>query len=74
MDPRTGFSVADVISVTIICDSGTQADILSTSVFVLGVKDGLKLVESLSNVEVFIVDYDRNIHTSSGIDKYLIEK
>jgi FAD:protein FMN transferase len=73
MDPRTGFSVADVISVTIICDSGTQADALSTSVFVLGVKEGMKLVESLHNVECYIVDYDRKIHTSSGIDKYLVQ-
>jgi thiamine biosynthesis lipoprotein len=73
MDPRTGFSVSSVISVSIICQSGTQADALSTSVFVLGVSDGLKLVESLNNVECFIVDYDRKIHKSSGLDKYLIQ-
>ena len=73
MDPRTGFSVSSVISVSIICESGTQADALSTSVFVLGVKDGMKLVESLHNVECYIVDYDRIIHTSSGIDKYLVQ-
>ncbi len=73
MDPRTGFSVSNVISVTVISDSGTQADALSTSVFVLGVKDGMKLAESLNDVECYIVDYDRKIHTSSGIDKYLLQ-
>lgn len=73
MDPRTGFSVSSVISVSIVCESGTQADALSTSVFVLGVKDGMKLAESLNNVECYIVDYDRAIHTSSGIDKYLVQ-
>jgi thiamine biosynthesis lipoprotein len=73
MNPRTGFSVADVISVTIICESGTQADALSTSVFVMGVKEGMKLVESLNNVECLIVDFDRKLHVSSGIDKYLVQ-
>ncbi len=73
MDPRTGFSVADVISVSIICESGTQADALSTSVFVLGPEKGMKLVESLNNVETFIVDKDRKIINSSGIEKYLLE-
>jgi thiamine biosynthesis lipoprotein len=73
MDPRTGFSVSDVISVTIIAEDGTQADALSTSVFVLGVKDGMKLVESLHNVEVLIVDSDRKVHKSSGVDKYLLQ-
>ena len=73
MDPRTGFSVSSVISVTIISDSGTQADALSTSVFVMGVEEGMKLVESLHNVACFIVDYDRKIHVSSGIDKYLVQ-
>jgi thiamine biosynthesis lipoprotein len=73
MDPRTGFSVSSIISASIICESGTQADALSTSVFVLGVNNGMKLVESLNNVECFIVDYDRVIHTSSGIDNYLVQ-
>jgi thiamine biosynthesis lipoprotein len=73
MDPRTGFSVSSVISVTIISNSGTQADALSTSVFVMGAKEGMKLVESLNNVVCFIVDYDRKIYTSSGIDKYLVQ-
>jgi hypothetical protein len=30
-------------------------------------------VESLDNVEAFIVDTDRVIHRSSGIDEYLVE-
>jgi FAD:protein FMN transferase len=73
MDPRTGFSVSSVISTTVICRSGTEADIFSTSVFVLGVSDGVRLVESLDNVECFIVDSDRNIHKSSGLGKYLVQ-
>lgn len=56
LNPKTGKSVSSVQSVTIIADNSTLADALSTSVFVLGVKQGLQLVESLNNVSAIIVD------------------
>ena len=71
IDPRTGFSANECISVTIITGSATAADILATSVFVLGPKKGMELVESLSGVEALIIDLERNIIKSSGIDKYI---
>ena len=74
MDPKTGFSVNECISVTIIAESCTQADTLATGVFVMGPQDGLALVESLDDVECFIVDADRIIHQSSGLSKYLSER
>ncbi len=73
MNPKTGFSVADAISVTIIAENGTRADILATSVFVMGPDAGMKFVESLDDVECFLVDANRTIHRSSGVDKYLTE-
>ena len=71
IDPKTGFSAGGLISVTIIAGSSTQADALATSVFVMGPEAGMRLVESLDDVECFIVDNERIIHVSSGIDKYL---
>jgi thiamine biosynthesis lipoprotein len=73
IDPRTGYSANECISVTIITENATIADILSTSVFVLGPEDGMMLVEELNDVEALIIDSRRNIAMSSGIDKYLIE-
>ncbi len=73
MNPKTGYSAGDSISVTIIAESGTQADALATSVFVMGPDSGMKLVESLKDVECFMVDANRVIHRSPGVDKYLIE-
>ena len=73
INPKTGFSAGDLISVTIITGSGTQADSLATSVFVMGPEVGMRLVESLDDAECFMVDNERNIHLSSGIDKYLNE-
>ncbi len=74
MDPKTGYSVTGSISVTIIAESCTQADALATAVFVMGPEDGMRLVESLDDVESFIVDADRIIHQSSGLSKYLSER
>jgi len=73
LDPNTGYSADVSISVTIIADTGLQADALATGVFVMGPNAGMELVESLDNVEAFIVDSDRVIHRSSGIDEYLVE-
>lgn len=56
LNPMTGKSVQSIQSVTILAENSTFADALSTSVFVLGVKEGLKLVNSLENVSAIIVD------------------
>ncbi|MDD3519934.1 MAG: FAD:protein FMN transferase [Actinomycetota bacterium] len=73
IDPRTGFSSNECISVTIISENATIADILATSVFVLGPKDGLRIIEGIENTEAFIIDNERNFHKSSGIEKFIVE-
>ena len=44
INPKTGYSATELISVTIIGDNALQADGLATTVFVLGSKEGLKLI------------------------------
>jgi thiamine biosynthesis lipoprotein len=74
IDPKTGYSAQECISATVIADSATQADALATAIFVMGPEAGVELIESLSNVECFIVDADRQtIHVSSGLSMYLAE-
>ncbi len=73
IDPRTGFPANSCISVTVISENATNADILATAVFVLGPEDGLKVVESLDNTEAFIIDSERNFYKSSGIDKFIVK-
>ena len=72
LNPKTGYSANECISVTIIAEDGTQADILATSVFVMGPEDGIELVESLESVECLIVDTDRVIHQSSRLSDFLV--
>ncbi len=67
INPKTGSSAEEVQSVTIIAKTSTFADALSTSVFVLGVKQGLQLVESLQNVSVIIVDNKGQLFYSNDL-------
>lgn len=67
IDPKTGHSAAKVQSVSIIGQQGVMTDALSTSVFVLGVKDGLALINSMPHFEALIIDKDRKLHFSNGL-------
>lgn len=55
LHPRTGYPVDDLRSVTIICPDGELADALATSVFILGRREGLELVNKLKGVEAILV-------------------
>jgi thiamine biosynthesis lipoprotein len=67
LNPKTGSSAAGMRSVTIIGPDAITTDGLSTSVFVLGVERGMKLVESLSGVEAVMIDDRGVMHTTHGI-------
>lgn len=72
LNPRTGYPYdIQLTSVTIISDSSTQGDCLSTTCFTLGLDDGLKLIESLDGIEAIFVTSDNQIHYSSGAQKYV---
>ena len=68
VNPKTGYSATELISVTIIADKAIDADALSTSVFVLGMDDGLMLIERLRDVEGLIITNEKEIIKSSGFD------
>lgn len=55
LDPRTGWPIQGMASVTVMADSAMKADALATSVFVLGPQRGLALLNRLPGVEGIIV-------------------
>lgn len=72
LDPKTGWPAeSGVSSVSIISDSSTDGDALSTTCFVLGIEKGLELVNSLDNIEAVFVDNDNNLYFSDGFNKDL---
>lgn len=70
IDPITGYSADECISVTIIAENATAADILATSAFVMGPEKALDFIEDIKDAEALIIDNDRNIIQTSGLDKY----
>lgn len=65
LDPRTGTSPTELASATVIAPSVTEADALSTTLMVLGVREGLALIESLPNTAALLVSKDLHIHRSN---------
>jgi len=67
LDPRTGRSAGSVRSVTVIADDGLTTEAFSKTVFVLGVEQGLRLVEAHAGVDAVIVDAQGALHYSAGL-------
>lgn len=68
LDPDTGYPFDnDIAGVTIISDSSTDGDAISTSAFALGVEKGLAFIESLDNVDAVFITTDKKIYVTSGI-------
>ena len=68
LDPQTGYPVQnDLYSVTIISDSSTFADALSTSVYVMGMDKGLELINSIDNVYAVFINKNYEIKLSNGL-------
>ncbi|MFC6633584.1 FAD:protein FMN transferase [Microbulbifer taiwanensis] len=57
-----------LISVSIIGPRGFDTDPLSTSVFVLGKKKGLALIDRLPGFEAVVIDSNRRLYFSRGLD------
>ncbi len=64
---RTGQPARGSRSVTIVADTSTTADALSTGVFVMGPVEGMALIERLPNVEGVIVSDRNEVLVSSGL-------
>lgn len=65
--PSTGESASAVVSATIIGAESIRCDALSTSVFVLGLEQGLKLINSLDGYDAIIIDTNGKVFYSAGL-------
>lgn len=70
LDPKTGYPARGSIAVTVWANDATDADALSTAIFVLGPEKGVALAERLEDVEALVFSETGNdVHASmsSGI-------
>ncbi len=70
VDPRTGQTVRGLSSVTIVADEAALADAIATAVMVLGVEQGIALIESFPGVEGLLVAEDGSVVMSQGMSAF----
>lgn len=59
LNPETGFPYDNgLLGVTILSEKSVDGDALSTSCFALGLEDGMKLIQSLDDVEAIFITKD----------------
>lgn len=67
LSPKTGKSAREVQSVSIIGPQSVYNDALSTAVFVMGVQEGIGLINALPEFEAIVMDNHRRMHYSNGL-------
>jgi thiamine biosynthesis lipoprotein len=67
IQPTTGEPAAGVHSASVFGPDAVITDALSTSVFVMGVDEGLRLISTLPDYESIVIDADGRIFYSDGL-------
>lgn len=69
LDAKNGMPMNnDLVHVTIFCKNSLQADMLSSSVFLMGLEKGKNYIENTEDVEAIFVDTNGNIYYTSGLE------
>jgi len=69
LSPKTGKSTYDVQSVSIIGPSSTYNDALSTAIFVMGLREGLGMINRIDGYDAVVMDNQRKMHYSNGLQQ-----
>lgn len=74
LDPKTGMPrESDLLSVTVVCRDGAQADMVATALWLMGAEEGWRLYETLCETETFalcevvFVRKDGTVRISEGL-------
>lgn len=67
IDPKTGLPITGIKSVTVIANNAEFADAMATPIAVMGIENGLFLVNQIPNLHCIIIDDFNKIYTSKNI-------
>nr|WP_320059503.1 FAD:protein FMN transferase [uncultured Bacteroides sp.] len=67
INPKTGYPIKGIKSVTIITVSAELADAMATPISILGVTDGLSMINQLNGIECILVDDANRLYVSNNI-------
>ena len=68
IDPKTGYPVQGIKSVTIITKNAEVADAMATPIMVMGIKAGLNLINQVKGIACVIIDDNNGIYASKNIN------
>ena len=74
IDPKAGYPKDKIKSVTVLCNDSGLADFLSTSLFLMDVEEGKKLLEKVEGAEAFWILSDGSVHYTEKMGKMLQSK
>lgn len=68
LSPKTGYPYNNEIAgITIISDKSVDGDALSTSVFAMGIDEGIKFVNTQPEIDAIFVTKDNKVYITNGI-------
>ena len=68
LSPKTGYPYENELAgITIISDKSSDGDALSTSVFAMGVEEGMKFINTQEGIDAIFVTKDNKIYITDGI-------
>lgn len=67
IDPKTGYPVSGIKSVTILCPNAEVADAMTTPVTIMGIQAGLNMINQMKGIACIIIDDNDNLYTSNNI-------
>lgn len=68
INPKTGFPITGLKSVTILSPNAEISDALATPISIMGIQDGLALINKLKDIECIIIDDENAVHYSDNIN------
>ncbi len=68
IDPKTGFPVSGIKSVTIITSNAEIADALATPVMVMGIRTGSHLINQMKGIACIVIDDNDQLYHSKNIN------
>jgi thiamine biosynthesis lipoprotein len=67
INPKTGYPVSGIKSVTVVSPCAEIADAMTTPVMVMGVRAGLDLINQVKSLACIIIDENNRLYTSNNI-------
>ncbi|MDP4142869.1 MAG: FAD:protein FMN transferase [Bacillota bacterium] len=73
LDLRTGYSSnSGLSSATVIANNSIAADALSTAIFIMGLEEGIELINNMEGIEAIFFTKKKKVYATEGIRKQFL--